>query len=120
MLAGQPEGTTLAHRIVLIRTQGEPPEPGMEACHRPKVCHNRSCVNPGHLYWGTKEANQQDRFLDETDSQGERCGNAKLTDADVLAIRSSAFTLREDAERYGVHLSTIWRIRHYKRWAHLP
>lgn len=120
VLAGEPEGTTLAHRIVLIRTAGDPPEPGMEACHLPGICHNRSCVNPAHLYWGTKDDNQQDRVLDGTDSRGERCGNAKLTKVDVLAIRSSALTAAEEAARHGVHPGTISKIRRRKLWAHLP
>lgn len=50
-----------AHRLVLTWAQGPPPEPDMEACH---CCPNgprEDCVNPAHLYWGSREDNEQDK-----------------------------------------------------------
>lgn len=52
---------------------------------------------------------------------GEKNGNAKLTDHDVLMIRQEPVnvTLREIAEKYGVSLMTVHNIRTRKSWKHI-
>lgn len=37
-----------------------------EGCELPVICHNRGCVNPRHLRWGTRQDNIADRILDGT------------------------------------------------------
>lgn len=32
-----------------------------QACHKP-ICPHPWCINPTHLYWGTKDENIRDRF----------------------------------------------------------
>ena len=52
---------------------------------------------------------------------GETNGNAKITDADVLAIRASVGkTQQQLAIEYGVDRSLIGYIRRRKIWRHLP
>ncbi len=46
--------------------------------------------------------------------------NAKLTEEDVLAIRSSDLTQKELAEKYNVTCMTISHIVRGKTWKHLP
>jgi len=98
-----PEGkrtTTTAHRAVLIRAEGPPPDPSMYACHEPVVCHNPPCVNPKHLRWATPYLNAMDQLLDRT-------GTPVLWPWDVDAIRASGETQDVLARRYGVSQAAI-------------
>ena len=50
------EGNVLAHRLSYEMFTGETIPAGMDLCHR---CNNRRCVNPHHLYVGTRKDNMQ-------------------------------------------------------------
>lgn len=106
-----------AHRLALIASGVDVPR-DLEACHR---CHNPSCVNPGHLYVGTHSQNLQDTVdAGRIDIRsGERHPNAKLTSADVAAIRArraAGETLRSIGLSFGVHLSTVAYVASRRLW----
>jgi HNH endonuclease len=108
----------LAHRLMLAAKLGRDLLPDMEACH---ACDNRACVNPNHLWEGTRSANVLDavgkgRWVN---NRGERQGAAKLTEAIVVAIRSARGSQRLIGQRFGVGQSHVSRIRSGQRWAHL-
>jgi 5-methylcytosine-specific restriction endonuclease McrA len=51
--------------------------------------------------------------------KGEERSQAKLTEADVLAIRASSGTYRSIGERYDVGFGTIGRIKRREDWKHV-
>jgi hypothetical protein len=53
------------HRIALERKLGRPIRPGYFALH---TCDTPACVNPNHLYEGTKAENNRDRMLRNPES----------------------------------------------------
>lgn len=50
---------------------------------------------------------------------GENRSQSKLTNADVLLIRKDIRSQKEIANDFGVHPSTISRVRNRKRWTHI-
>lgn len=99
-----------------LADMGSKPSPQHDAAHS---CHNRGCVNPRHLRWATKIENQHDRIGNDTHIRGRKNPNAKLSEADVLAIRSSIDTTRSLAGRFSITPSTVNDIRSGRAWAWL-
>lgn len=107
-----------AHRFAYKIVNGTIPR-GMGVLHK---CDNPPCCNPSHLFLGTQSDNLHDMAQKGRNAKGERSGTAKLTKSDVIEIRSTypSKTMQVLADRYGVTLSTISKIVHRERWAHIP
>ena len=91
------------------------------ACHS---CRNRHCVNPNHLRWGTHQDNTDDMMRDGTSPVGNKNGNSKLTEEQVLSIRREyeeieEMTKQQLADKYGVSRVLISRIINRKIWTHI-
>lgn len=110
----------LAHRAAYESAVGPIP-PGLHVLHR---CDNPPCCNPAHLWAGTDADNNADMIAKGRKrwraSQGTAHGCAKLTDAQVLAIRSAPGKQRDIAKEYGVSQTTVNYIKLRKLWTHLP
>lgn len=102
--------------LVLEATVGPMPESGMHACHAPVICHNRACINPRHLRWGTPKENAADTILDGTSTRGESNGRNKLTDEQVQVIYADQRTYRTIASDYGIHWVTVGAIKRGILW----
>lgn len=80
-----------AQRVAWIFTHG-PIAPGLKVCH---TCDNPPCVNPAHLFLGTDADNAQDKSRKGRSLAGEKNTHAKLTDAQVIALRRRAHVTNE-------------------------
>lgn len=99
-----------AHRMSCEMASGPVPS-GMEVCHH---CDNPACVRPDHLFVGTHAENFADasRKGRVSTAAGEGNPRAKLTNAQVEAIRHDPRTNRAIGRDYGVsnrHVSAIKR-----------
>lgn len=110
---------TLLHRFVWTSLYGDPP-PGMCVCH---TCDNRRCIEPTHLFLGTRRDNNRDRHEKGRDGshRGELNGNARLTRDDVVKIRQIAghADIKAIAKQYGISPFTVYQIRSGRIWSHV-
>lgn len=109
--------TIRVHTVVAEAFLGARP-PGMDVLHKDgNALNNHRC----NLAYGTKKQNMQDRSSHGRTAMGEMNGQSKLTLSDISAIRKNDanVTNRQLAARYGVHESTIRKIKKRKKWAHV-
>lgn len=111
----------VASRAMCILAHGEPPTPSHQAAHS---CGNgdKGCCNPRHLRWATPVQNNADKVDHGTVNRGSRHGNAKISEADVRAIRAlpPGTSNAEIARSFGLARTTIADIRSRRRWAWVP
>jgi hypothetical protein len=102
------------HTLVLEAFVGPCPE-GMLACHDPD--HTPTNNNVSNLRWGTQSENMEDAKKHGRHAgfsqRGERHARCKLTDSDVLEIRSAAgkTSRKQLASRFNTSVVTICRIQ---------
>jgi hypothetical protein len=103
------------HRIFYEKYKGPIPQ-GLYVLH---TCDTPACINPNHLFLGTHDDNMQDMVKKRRSTCGEKHPNVKLTEAQVLEIRSMSGTQQEIADEYGISHQNVSRIKNYHRWGHL-
>lgn len=107
------------HRMVAEAFLGPCPE-GHEVHH---LDHDRKNARVDNLVYLSQAEHAAAHTGQERPNhpRGERATHAKLTAAEVRAIRRDyhKFTKPELARRYGVHSSTIWKIKARRLWSHL-
>ncbi len=107
------------HRLALKERIGSPPPDKPQALHKPGICHNTACFNYRHLYWGDRVDNARDRNIDGTQNTGSAHGGAKLTEKDILLIRSDSRPQRQIARDWGLNPSNVSCIKTRKTWKHV-
>lgn len=111
--------TSLVCRAVCEKENGPPP-PNNHAAHSCGRGH-LGCVAKSHLSWKTVRENSKDKVIHGTQLAGNENGNAKLTEAEVLAIRNAdGVPQHQLAKRYGVTQALVSKIRRREMWKHLP
>jgi hypothetical protein len=105
-----------SHRVAWELYKGEIPE-GMCVLHK---CDTPACVNPNHLFLGTRRDNNADmcakgRFRGYWPS-GEKHGNARLSLEQVTAILADKRLQKTIAVSYGMSQSQISNIKRRQHW----
>ena len=87
------------------------------------MCNNPKCVNPEHLATGYSKDNANDRVLSNRQTKGTEFPQSKLTEQQVLEIRSKyvpyKYSTIKLAEEYGVSNVLIGLIIKRKLWKHI-
>jgi hypothetical protein len=113
-----------AHRISWELHNGPIPKTRWGAlcvCH---ACDVRRCVNPAHLFLGTRADNNIDREMKGrgNHARGANHPRAKLREEDIPAIRARIATGEPQsriAADYGVHVGTISMVKNGHAWRHI-
>lgn len=116
---GRPIG---AHVYVALLRHGKRPSRRHEACHSCGNGHS-GCVNPNHLYWGTRSDNVRDAIRhgsweSRSYRTGEKAAAAKFSDATIAAVRVALARGDKRADisaRYNISLTHISRIKYGAR-----
>ena len=113
---GRGGARVLAHRVSWEIVHGQIPD---DLCILHK-CDNRSCVNPDHLFLGTKKDNMMDCVDKKRHAFGERVAHARLTLEDVWWIRFTrqicGAALKDIGLVFGVSDSNVSMIISGRRW----
>lgn len=124
MVSRSPQKLVQAHRLAWELTIGPIPD-GLWVLHR---CDNPPCVNPAHLFLGTRMDNIRDMHAKGRASggsvprPGEMSPNAKITTEQALEIKRrhrAGEGVTRVAAAFGISRSQVSRIATGKRWAHL-
>jgi hypothetical protein len=110
----------LAHRIAYWLIYGEY-DTSLNVCHK---CDNPLCVNPNHLFLGTRSDNMKDCSdkgrLTSKKAKGENSGRAKLTWEQVREIRElhskGGVSQRQLGRMFRVDNKTIQAIIQNRTW----
>jgi len=107
------------HTLVCETFHGKKPTPKHQVAHLNGDSHDNRADN---LCWATAVENCSHRVLHGTAVKGENVFGAKLTERDVLDIRtrhSSGETYTSLGRKYGVYYTTISKIIERKTWKHV-
>jgi HNH endonuclease len=115
---GRQHGTTI-HRLVLLHFKPNP-------LGLPQTRHLDGDKDNNHidnLEWGSQSDNEIDKRQHGTSQEGAGNGGAKLTESQVLEIRSAwaagGAYQRVIGLRYGISQTTVWSIVRRHTWRHL-
>lgn len=113
------DGATMGNvcRIVCEHVHGPAPTPKHEAAHSCGKGHE-GCCNPRHLSWKTPSENQMDRVGHGTSNRGARNIANKLSESEVLQIRTlkGRVLQRDIAKMFGVSRSAVSAIHAGRTW----
>lgn len=109
-----------ATRLACQSYNGPPPSPDHDAAHNCGNGHTGCCA-PQHLRWATRSENMMDCVSHGTHRRGSRNSASKLTEQDVLKIRSlcSKLPQKEIALLFNIDPSLVSQIKSRKRWTWL-
>lgn len=118
-----------AHRASYMAFNGDIPD-GADVCHK---CDVRNCVNPDHLFIGTRKENMEDCVKKGRQAKrgpdgklppmhGENTNFHKLKEHQVIEIRNmidNGVKKKDIAVMFGVSVDNIRRIARRDTWRHI-
>jgi hypothetical protein len=94
------------HRLICELNTGEVGEVAMHSCDNP------CCCTPNHIRWGSRSDNTRDMVRKNRHGSHMKINKRRLIPwGKVLEIRAASGTLRDLADKFGVHHSQIWNIK---------
>lgn len=109
------EYTKTVHRLVALAFLGARPK-GCEVCHNDGIRTNNMAEN---LRYDTRKGNANDMEKHGTLRVGEKNPNAKLSEADIRAIRSDTRPYKEISAQYGILCGSVSNIKLRRSWSWL-
>jgi hypothetical protein len=106
------DGKNRRLHVVMYEKYKSPVPPGMCVLH---TCDNRKCINPDHLFLGTRSDNMRDMCL--KGRHGKSIGI--LDESTVRKIIIAIGTYQEIADQFETTLSIVTRIRTGKTWKNI-
>lgn len=106
------------HRFIYETFYG-PIDKNLVCCHK---CDVRNCINPAHIFIGTREENQKDMRDKGRAAKGSRNGYSKLTEEDIPKIRhlyNDGLTQKEIGKMYGVSQTVLGKVVRGITWRHV-
>lgn len=110
--------TQYAHRFYWERINGPIPE-GLDVCH---TCDNKLCVNPDHLFLGTRKDNMVDAMVKGRLQRGIDRYNAVLNEDIVREARKrhqDGEKIVDIAKDLGIGKTTLGNAIKRKSWRHV-
>lgn len=110
-----------AHRLMFRLYSGEVIPPGICVCHN---CDNPRCINPKHLFLGTKRDNMEDCVAKRRIAHGKRIGASKLNRSqaeEILRASLGRFDRRkgEFARKFGISVRAVTALSKGESWKYL-
>lgn len=103
--------THVAHRWIYERIHGKQPS-NIDACHR---CDVRSCVNPTHLFAGTRSQNMLD--MHSKNRHPRDCFKKPAPEYVIRLLGElSEVPNAEAAQLLGVSRDSVWNVRNGRAW----
>lgn len=117
---GKTPRTQQAHRVAWEFVNGPIEDASLEVCH---TCDNPPCCNTAHHFLGTQSDNARDMQAKGRGRGGSMPGSAnpsaRLTEAQIMAIRKDGRSQRLIGIEYGVTKTMIRMIQKRKAWSHV-
>lgn len=82
-------------------------------------CDNPSCIKPEHLSTGTDKDNQADKVKKNRQAKGERAGQSKFSQQQIIEIRTTKKPFSVIKAEYKISTSQLVRILSGETWKHV-